>query len=378
MIESETRLGRSKLFRVAGVFGFWTLLGLASAAQAHVASAMEGAPAPWWLSILRAVPVWWFWVPATPAIAWLGRRVRLERGSLWRAGIVHGAASLAGAALHAVWLFAFFSLLGVTAEMTETAGEFLRLLFLSRLYLDVLTYGAVLGAAYAFDYHDRYRERDLRASRLETQLARARLDALRMQLNPHFLFNALNAVAAQVRGGRATAAVEMLGGLGDLLRYALESGEEPLVPLWQELAFLDRYLDIERIRFGDRLAVAIDVPAHLRAARVPPLLLQPLVENAVRHGIAPRDAPGRVEVRARRDGDRLIVSVRDDGIGLGSRRALRRDGAPVAPSGVGLANTRARLEELYGDRHAFEIGARSGGGVEVTVGFPWSADGVES
>ncbi|MGH7565735.1 MAG: sensor histidine kinase, partial [Gemmatimonadota bacterium] len=326
--------------------------------------------APVWLSILRSVPVWWFWIPATAAIAWLGRRARLERGAWGRAVVVHLGASVAATALHAVWLLSVFSLLGVTAQMTETTGEFLRILFLSRLYLDVLTYWAVLGGTYAFDYHDRYRERELRASRLEAQLARARLDALRMQLNPHFLFNALNAVAAQVRGGRSTAAVTMLGGLGDLLRYALESGQEPLVPLWQELAFLDRYLEIERVRFEDRLNVEVRVPAELHDARVPPLMLQPLVENAVRHGIAPREAPGRVEVEAHRDAGDLVVVVRDDGVGLGTARR-----AGEAALGVGLANTRARLEELFGDRHLLEIAERPGGGVEVEVRVPWKVDG---
>ena len=357
--------------RAAVVFLFWTLVGLASAAQSHVTAAMEGSPAPFWLSMLRSVPVWWFWVPATPAIAWLGRRARVERGGWPRAVIVHLGASVVATLLHAVWLLGLFTLLGVTAQMTETRMEFLRILFLSRLYLDVLTYWAVLGGAYAFEYHDRYRERELRASRLEVQLARARLDALRMQLNPHFLFNALNAVAAQVRGGRPDAAVTMLGGLGDLLRYALESSDELLVPLWQELAFLERYLEIERVRFEDRLEVRVHVPAELHDALVPALLLQPLVENAVRHGIAPRDASGRVEVEAHRDADDLVVAVRDDGVGLGA--GDRAAGKTAA--GVGLTNTRARLEQLFGDRYALVIAARAGGGVEVEVRVPWKVDG---
>jgi LytS/YehU family sensor histidine kinase len=192
-----------------------------------------------------------------------------------------------------------------------------------------------------------------------------------MQLNPHFLFNALNAVAAQVRGGRPDAAVTMLGGLGDLLRYALESSDELLVPLWQELAFLDRYLEIERVRFEDRLEVRVHVPAELHDALVPALLLQPLVENAVRHGIAPRDASGRVEVEAHRDADDLVVAVRDDGVGLGA--GDRAAGKTAA--GVGLTNTRARLEQLFGDRYALVIAARAGGGVEVEVRVPWKVDG---
>jgi signal transduction histidine kinase len=390
------------LVRAAAVVAFWTLVGLASAVQSHVVATLEGSPAPVGLSILRSVPVWWFWVPATPAIAWLGRRAQLERRTWGRAVIVHFGASVVVAALHSVWLLGFFTLLGVTAEMTETAAEFARILFLSRLYLDLLTYWAVLGAVHAFDYHDRFQERELRASRLETQLARARLDALRMQLNPHFLFNALNAVSAQVRAGRATVAVSMLSGIGDLLRYVLDCEEEALVPLWQERAFLERYVEIERIRFADRLSVDIELPAELGEARVPSLLLQPLVENAIRHGVAPREGPGRIEVQGRRRGDMLVLSVRDDGVGLDGpgpwpspvasesaadrgagdadetgvggrppREPVQGPGPPTASAGVGLANTRARLDELYGPAYRFEVRASAGGGTEVEIGIPY-------
>jgi LytS/YehU family sensor histidine kinase len=282
---------------------------------------------------------------------------------LGRAIGVHVVAAVAATLLHVGWLILVFRWSGVFDGMTGTMGEMFRILALSRFYLDLLTYFAILGGAYAFDYHDRLGERELRASRLETQLARARLDALRMQLNPHFLFNALHAVTAQVRAGRGPAAVTMLGGLGDLLRYALDTDGEPLVPLWRELAFLDRYLDIERVRFADRLRVEVNVPAELREGWVPPLLLQPLVENAVRHGIAPREGPGRIEVAAERMDDRLALTVRDDGVGLGA--------GSVPGTGVGLANARARLAELYGDGWELEVADRAGGGVEVRVTIPW-------
>ncbi len=346
------------------MLAFWTLVGLASAVQSHVGAALEGRPVSVWTSMLRSVPVWWFWVPVTPGVAWLGRRFRLERGRWPTAVLVHVAAGIGATLLHAVWLLAVFHWSGVFDGMTETLGEMFRLFLLSRLYLDLLTYFAILGGAYAFEYHDRFVERELRASRLETQLARARLDALRMQLNPHFLFNALNAVSAQVRAGRNAAAVTMIGGLGDLLRYALDTDEEPLVPLWRELAFLDRYLDIERVRFADRLSVAVDVPAELREALVPPLLLQPLVENAVRHGIARRDLPGRIEVLAGRRDGRLVLTVRDDGVGLAGS-------PPGGGTGVGLANARARLAALYGEGWTLEVDERPEGGVEVVVEVPW-------
>ena len=347
--------------RALAILAFWTLIGLGSALQMHVGEASYGRGVTITVSLLRTLPVWLFWAPVTPIVAWLARRFRLERGRRAAAIGVHLAAAIAASALHALFLAWFFDVAGLMEGFDERLGEMLKMMFVSRLYLDLLTYVAILGVVYAIEYHDRFRERDVRASRLEAQLTRARLDALRMQLNPHFLFNALNAVAAEVRVRRNDEAITMLVGLSDLLRYALDADEEARVPLWKELAFLERYVDIERVRFADRLRVDVDVPAELRDVRVPPLLLQPLVENAIRHGIGPRDAPGRVEVRARaRDGS-IVFTVRDDGVGL------RGDAA----AGIGLANVRERLTGLYGDRHNIELRERTEGGVEVTVVLPY-------
>lgn len=354
---------RRPWLRALAVLGFWTLVGVLSGLQSAILGRMEGEDVPLLAATLRSVPPWWFWALATPAVRWMARRFPLE-GDHWPASLAaHAGGALVATALHAAWVGTFFWAIGATAAMTETVAEYLRLVFVSRLYLDLLTYGAVLGAVYAFEYHDRFQERRLRASRLEAQLAHARLDALRMQLNPHFLFNALNTVAAQVRAGRAGVATSMLSGLGELLRYVLDSEPAAVVPLRQERAFLERYLQIERARFADRLQVEIDLPEALEGACVPSLLLQPLAENAVRHGIAPREGPGRIEITARRSGERLVLTVRDDGVGPG--------GASSGANGVGLANTRARLTELYGPRHRFTIGPREGGGTEVVVEIPW-------
>ncbi|MEQ9569770.1 MAG: histidine kinase, partial [Longimicrobiales bacterium] len=232
------------MVRALSVLGFWTLVGLLSGLQSTILGRMEGQDVSLLLGAFRAVPPWWFWALATPAVGWMARRFPLEGGH-WPASLAaHVGGALVATALHALWVGAFFLAIGATAAMTETIPEYLRLIFVSRLYLDLLTYAAVLGAVYAFDYHDRFQERRLRASRLEAQLATARLDALRMQLNPHFLFNTLNTVAAQVRAGRAGVATSMLSGLGELLRYVLDSDQGALVPLGQERAFLERYLEI--------------------------------------------------------------------------------------------------------------------------------------
>lgn len=361
-----TTIARSRLYRALAVVGAFTLVGLVSAIQAHLIAASEGLQAGFGRRLLTALPPWLFWALVTPMIAAWTRRLR-EAGLGW---FTHGGAHLVLAlgtgAGQALALGGLMHLMGFTSQMTETTSEFLRLIFMSRLYLTLLVYGAIVGAVTAVDYREQVRERDLRAARLGAQLTRARLDALRMQLNPHFLFNTLNAVSAQVRAGRNGAAVSMLGGLGDLLRYSLESSDEPLVPLWRERDVLERYVEIERVRFSDRLEVRIDLPDELSAVPVPPFLLQPLVENAVRHGIAPREGPGTIEVSARLEGDRLRLSVLDDGVGLG-------DGHDA---GIGLGTTRARLDELYGARHRFDVEARPGGGVAVRIEIPATADGA--
>jgi LytS/YehU family sensor histidine kinase len=214
---------------------------------------------------------------------------------------------------------------------------------------------------YCAAYYARYRERELAASQLQGQLAHAQLQALRMQLNPHFLFNALNSISMLVRGGRSAEAVRMLAGLGDLLRGVLEEERPNEVPLREELNFLTRYLAIEQIR-ADRLQVRMEVAPELMDARVPNLILQPLVENAIRHGISRSSAAGLVEIGAWRENGSLLLSVRDDGPGLAAGAEGRE--------GVGLANVRARLARMYGDQQGLEMENAEGGGTRVTLRLP--------
>jgi LytS/YehU family sensor histidine kinase len=220
-----------------------------------------------------------------------------------------------------------------------------------------------VGIEHALAYMAQARERETQATRLTAQLAEARLGALRMQLNPHFLFNSLNAITVLVRDQNTAAASRMLELLSDVLRLALRADGSHETPLSTELDFLERYLAIEQVRFSDRLRPRIQVDAAIRRAAVPQLILQPLVENALRHGIARRADAGLLEVTARRDGDTLVLTVRDDGPGL------EPAGQPAA--GVGLANTRARLAALYGDRATLEIANAAGGGVLVTIRLPY-------
>jgi LytS/YehU family sensor histidine kinase len=229
-----------------------------------------------------------------------------------------------------------------------------------QLPLELLLYGLVLLAFHLRETAARERERERRAAQLETSLAEARLQALRLQLQPHFLFNTLNGVSSLVRAGQNQEAIGMIGGLSELLRYSLERPGGSLVSLEEEAAMIERYLEIQRLRFTDRLAVEMDLPEAAKPAMIPVLLLQPLVENAIRHGISQNDRGGRITVRARREAERLRIEVFNTG---------RLD--PTAPHGIGLTATTSRLAQTYGDTAQFELFEQEDG-VLARVSIPWS------
>ncbi len=226
-------------------------------------------------------------------------------------------------------------------------------------------YGLVLAFGQALAYHRQYREEELRASRLETQLAQAQLAALKMQLHPHFLFNTLHSISS-LQLEDAAAAQKMTARLGDFLRLTLDNAGVQETSLRREIEFLRCYLDIERVRFGQRLTTEIEVEPEALEAQVPNLILQPLVENAIRHGIAPRAAPGRIRIRAEREGDRLKLAIRDNGGGL----PRNGNGAAHCQEGLGLQNTRARLQQLYGADFGFELRNATEGGLVVMLDLP--------
>jgi LytS/YehU family sensor histidine kinase len=243
--------------------------------------------------------------------------------------------------------------------------------------LDLVTYGGIVGAVFAVDFYRRFRDEEittaglqLRAAQLESTMNQARLDALRMELNPHFLFNTLNAISGLVRRNENDAAVSMLARLGDLLRVTLERDSAQEVPLETELEVLQSYLAIERIRFHDRLVVDVDVQPNALSALVPTLILQPLVENAVRHGVAPVPGPGRVSIAARRTNGHLVIEVRDTGPGF-------RENSGKTRRGVGLTNTASRLEQLYGDHAHLDLGTNPGGGAAVSMTLPFRTGSEE-
>jgi signal transduction histidine kinase len=237
---------------------------------------------------------------------------------------------------------------------------------------NVLVYVAIVGLTYAMWYYEHFRDREILAAQLGAQLTQARLDALRAQLNPHFLFNAMNSIAMLVRGSHNAEAVRMLAGLSDLLRWALDDGLPQQIPLSRELEFIDRYLSIEQVRFQNRLRVEKEIDERALPMLVPTLLLQPLVENAVRHGIGKRRSAGELRIAARVDRDELTIEIRDDGPGLAPTYRTR------AGAGVGLRNTEARLAAVHGTAWSLELTTPPAGGTLVTVRIPATAATLRS
>jgi two-component sensor histidine kinase len=349
------------------IVSFWTFFGLLNGTQLYLGLRMEGLNLPVWRVFATDVFGWWPWILATPIVLALGRRFPFERGSWWRVVPVHLVACLVIASAHlAFFTYAsnFFQPFGPPRNPTSFWDSFLGR-FTSQFHIDLLIYAATLGVSYAVSYYLQFREREFRASQLEGQLVQAQLQTLKMQLQPHFLFNTLNGIAGLVRDSRNKAAVDMLAGLSDLLRYTLENAGKQEVLLKEELEFLELYLDIQRMRFSDRLKVEMQIEPEALNALVPNLILQPLVENAIRHGVSRRAAAGVLGVTAQRDNGSLRIRIYDDGPGL------KRDDGSTTVEGVGLSNTRARLAQLYGEQQNFSLTERAGGGVEAVLVFPY-------
>ena len=319
-----------------------------------------------WRMFWYQLAVWIAWVVLAPAALWLRRRWPLELGSLKRALPVHAAAVLLLCAAHSVLvLIANWLVMQPGHSLAEMQFNVLLVYWWLRdLPFAALFYALILGIGSALDYYRKFRERQLRASQLEAQLAQAELQMLKMQLHPHFLFNTLNGITGLVRDNDNAAAVEMLVGLSDLLRQTLDSAGKQEVRLSEELEWLELYLKLQQIRFSDRLRVSINARPDTLDAMVPNLITQPLVENAIRHGIGPRARPGSVSLSAERIHSRLQLMVSDDGVGLPDGWRLE------SSKGMGLLNTEARLRQLFGSDFVFEVRNREQGGVEVLLAIP--------
>ena len=342
-------------------FGFWTLIGLSFASQFYLSSAKAGLAVTWVQAVSFALGDWYVFALLSIPVAWLGRSFSLE-GRAWRRNAtIHLLASICFSLLYILLRAGVATLQRGESGGTVSYAQAFQPLLLKSWHFNFLVYWVMIAVTHAFDYYRKYQDRALRTAELEKRLVQARLQALQMQLNPHFLFNTLHAISSLMHRN-VDAADRMISRLSELLRYALESTDAQEVPLRQEVDFLRRYVEIEETRFGARLTVKFEIEPAAQPALVPNLILQPLVENAIRHGIEPHARPGRVQVHARREGAELILLVSDNGSGL-------QPG--TLDEGVGLSNTRARLEHLYGPLHQFTLRNGAEGGLEAALTIPF-------
>ena len=363
-------------FRV--IIGVTTALGFFSAfAVFYFVSTFTDQPAAFGLLLTINLGYWYSWAALTPGILWLTRRFPFDRAT-WKVAIpIHIAGVILAVSLHVVATVALrMGTYWAIGESLDTWVHEAQEMFIVNFDWEMMTYWTIVGVGMALKYLHEARARELNAAQLETRLVEARLHTLQRQMQPHFLFNTLNTISALMHRD-VEAADAMIARLSDLLRMSLQRVGVQEVPLKEELDFLSKSLEIEQTRFRDRLTVVFDVQADTLHALVPNLLLQPLVENAIKHGIGPRPTPGQIAVRARRNGALLELDVQDNGVGLSAARLTDFN------RGVGLSNTRSRLDHLYGSLHRFEFRQPAEGGLLVCIAIPIAelasaVDGSES
>jgi sensor histidine kinase YesM len=346
----------------------WTVVGLFFYTQSLTQKLSSHNPTPSWRYLTSWLSGVYICALATPVIFRLSRRYPIERANWLRRAALHAVfnaiiaiAELAIQALIIDWLHLFASM--------QTFGSSFGVLMKTAFHQNFMSCWIILGVEHALRYYRGYQERqqhalrlELQAAELKTQLVRAQLSALSMQLQPHFLFNTLNAVMVLVRQRKAAEAEEMLGRLSDLLRRVLDGSDTHEVPLRQELDYLEQYLAIERVRFQDRLRIVVRTDPSVLDAKVPYMGLQPIVENAIRHGIGRRSSAGMIRITAQRSGDAVRIQVQDDGPGLA---------AGAHEDGIGLTNTRERLRQLYGDAGSIALENVAPGGAVATMMLPY-------
>jgi signal transduction histidine kinase len=311
------------------------------------------------------LPVFGLINPLRVAAVWfLADRFRFDHRSWRRNVLLHVFAALLLTYVHAMTVGLYFTLIGPAVTVSTFVNRFYTEL-LSVFQLDFLWYWAVLGGFYTFHYYSVSQQRLVVTAQLQTSLMQARLQALRSQLNPHFLFNTLNTISVLALKGERKAVINTLEILGNLLRIALDDNRSTCIPLRDELEFVDGYLEICRIRFADRLTIYRDVAPEVLQALVPAMILEPVVENAIKHGVSACDGGQTITIHAARQEGILRLEVSDSGPGF-------QMNTPRSPAKrIGLSNTEARLEQLYGHAQAIEYGSAPGGGASVTISIPF-------
>ena len=366
MTSHKKRVARYVLLALTGA----TLLGIAEATQYQLGSTNAGNPLEWIRAFAATMPSWYVLAALVPLIIQVAKRFPLDSLKTFKSIAVHVCAAITFAIVHLALSNYLTNALFFHATRDAFGANLWRQLSLY-FVSESLQYCGIVAVYFAWEYGRRYREKEraaselaLKASRLEASLTRANLEALRMQLNPHFLFNTLNTVSVLALKGERQRVARMVSRLSDLLRLSLENDRQTL-SLREELDFLERYLEIEQVRFKDRLTVHVDVEEAAYEAEVPSLLLQPIVENAVKYGVSQTIGPGSVSIGCRVRSGMLEVEVSDTGPGVPESRVS------TPGTGVGLGNTRARLEQLFGGNYTLDLTNRPGGGALVCIRFPY-------
>ena len=370
-VPSESLFERKRVRWLLG-FAAWTAGGFVSASLEYFNGIVVNRPTPYWVTTGWNLVALYLFALTFPIVGTIARRQPVDRNNWRQRTFVYLGWILVLSVIHLVAFCAIYWLLGGPRlsqfAPSERAMAFFRLLFVSNLRTNLIIYGLLFVGVLALNYYRNYLAEERRAAQLREQLAHAQLQALKMQLHPHFLFNTLNAISELITKEPETAE-RMVIQLSEMLRLSLDSIGLEQVPLKQELEFVERYLAIEQTRFRDRLAVRMDIEADALDVPVPSMLLQPLVENAIRHGIAPLARGGSISISAKRAESRLHLQVRDDGRGLPDPPANGSD-----RKRLGLANTRARLEQLYGaGGFSFEMRSAPHRGAEVSLSVPVAA-----
>ncbi|MBX7173010.1 MAG: histidine kinase [Pyrinomonadaceae bacterium] len=351
------------------IFLAWTLFGVFFAAQGYANSVFFGKPVPFSLQLSLWLICGYGWMILTPAVHFFSKKFSIKSSQIGRNLLTHLILAVFTALVHLLLFVSFTSLFaGETGNPFSFKEAFARLLF-TNFHFDFLVYWALIGIFHLREINRRFVEREretarlaLETSQLETRLAEARLEALKMQIQPHFLFNTLNSISVLMRDDVITAN-KMLIRLSELLRTALKSESSQTISLQEELEFLRGYLEIEQMRFQDRLTVDFAIENETLSAKIPNLLLQPLVENAIRHGISKRAERGKILIESKRNNGFIELCISDNGAGLGS--------SGNSNNGIGLKNTKERLEKLYGEKQKFEMISGEKEGLQVKIKIPY-------
>lgn len=365
--------GSSRISRFALWFLLWTILGLFQATRLYFAyNSGETFIISWGQSISWALADWYIWGLLSLIIIRINRQWLLPRGFRWKALGVHVVLSVIFAVIQITLYTSAYRALddlffNEVATSLESWGAYFGGLLRGKFHLAVFIYFLIALISYAAEYYRRLKSEEVRLAKLESELATAELEALKVQLHPHFLFNTLNSISALVHSD-PDVAEKAIARLSELLRMTIETSGRAKVPLRSELDFMERYLELQQMRFGDRLTVQRSLAPETLDAQVPNLILQPIIENAIRHGIANLTEGGQIDLKASRQDSLLVLYVSDNGPGL------RPDNTPEDEGGFGLRSTRERLLHLYGDKARVEIGTASRGGTEVILKIPFETD----